>query len=288
MTDVVIVADPGIDDAIAFAVAAGHPGCDVTAIVAGVGNVDARSAWRNAVGLVDLFGLDVPVGIGAGCALDGSRPPRADDPVHGPDGLGGSGGRLAPPAGEPADGLPLVRGTVVALGPLTDVARALRAGQPVERVVWMGGSLGAGNATAAAEFNAWADADAADEVLTSGIEVAVVPLDVTSRVRLTSADIDAWSVGSPAAEFCAGIGAYRMTGGVAPVHDPVAVIALVEPGLFAWEARPLRCETAGGRRGALRTDASDTPRSTVRIATGVDADVVHRRIVRCVARLSGR
>src|SRR5687767_10049992 len=136
MTDLVIVADPGIDDAIAFAVAAGHQSCDVTALVAGVGNVDARSAWRNAVGLADLFGLDVPVGIGSTCALDGSRPPRADHPVHGADGLGGSSDRLAPATGEPIDGLPLVRGTVVALGPLTDVARALRAGQPVERVVW--------------------------------------------------------------------------------------------------------------------------------------------------------
>jgi inosine-uridine nucleoside N-ribohydrolase len=282
MTDLVITADPGIDDAIAFAVAAGHPACDVTAIVAGVGNVDARTAWRNAVGLADLLGLAVPVGIGSARALDGSRPPRADDPVHGPDGLAGATGDLAPPTGEPPDGLPLVSGTVVALGPLTDVARALRAGQPVERVVWMGGSLGTGNVTAAAEFNAWADAGAADEVLTSGIDVAVVPLDVTSQVRLTQAGLDAWSAGSPAAAFCARIGGYRMRGGAAPLHDPVAVLALVEPDLFGWEAQALRCGTAGERRGALRIDRSAAPGSGVRIATAIDAAAVHRAIVRSV------
>jgi inosine-uridine nucleoside N-ribohydrolase len=280
MTDLVITADPGIDDAIAFAVAAGHPACDVAAIVAGVGNVHARTAWRNAVGLADLLGLAVPVGIGAARALDGSRPPRADEPVHGPDGLAGASGRLALPTGEPPDGLPLVRGTVVALGPLTDVARALRAGQPVDRVVWMGGSLGTGNVTAAAEFNAWADAGAADEVLTSGIDVSVVPLDVTSQVRLTPADLDAWSAGPPAAAFCARIGGHRMGGGGAPLHDPVAVLALVEPDLFGWETPALRCGTTGDGRGALRIDRSAAP--GVRVATAVDAAAVHLRIVRCV------
>jgi pyrimidine-specific ribonucleoside hydrolase len=282
MTDFVLVADPGIDDAVAFAVAAGHERCAVTAVVACVGNVDARTAWRNAVGLADLFGLDVPVGIGSACALDGSRPPRAEHPVHGPDGLGGSSGRLVRPRGEPTDGLPLVQGTVVALGPLTDVALAIRAGRAVERVVWMGGSLGAGNVTAEAEFNAWADAEAADEVLTSGVDVAVVPLDVTSRVRLTRADLDVWSAGPAAAEFCARVGDHRMTGDLAPLHDPVAVIALVDPELFVWETSVVRCETTGERRGTLRVDASAAPSSPVRIATGIDAAEVHRRIVRSV------
>jgi len=282
MTDIVITTDPGVDDAIALAAAAGHPACDVTGIVAGVGNVDARTAWRNAAGLAELLGLAVPVGIGSARALDGSRPARADDPVHGPDGLAGASGDLALPSGEPPDGLPLLRGTVVALGPLTDVARALRAGQPVERIVWMGGSLGTGNVTAVAEFNARADADAADEVLASGIDVAVVPLDVTRRVRLTPADLDAWSAGPAAAAFCARIGRYRMTGGAAPLHDPVAVVALVEPGLFGWEELAVRCETAGDRRGALRVDRSAGSRSGVRVATAVDVTEVHRAIVRCV------
>jgi inosine-uridine nucleoside N-ribohydrolase len=279
---IVLAADPGIDDAIAFAVSAGHPACEVTAIVAGVGNVDARTAWRNAVGLADLLGLGVPVGLGSACALDGSRPSRSDHPIHGPDGLGGWSDHLVAPLGQPTDGLGLIRGTVVALGPLTDVARALRAGQPVERVVWMGGSLGPGNVTAAAEFNAWADARAADDVLTSSVDVAVVPLDVTSRVQLTPADVEAWSAGSGAATFCARVGGHRMNGGTAPLHDPVAVIALVEPELFVWETLALRCATTGEHRGTLRIDASAAPSATVRVATGIDATEVHRRIVRSV------
>jgi purine nucleosidase/pyrimidine-specific ribonucleoside hydrolase len=277
----VFVGDPGIDDAIAWAVAAAHPACRAEAVVAGVGNVDARVAWRNAVGLADLVGWHVPVGMGAATALDGHRPPRADDPVHGPDGLGGSSGRLAQPQGEPPDGLPLVRGSVVATGPLTDVARAVRAGQPVEQVVWMGGSLdGRGNVSPTAEFNAWADAGAADEVLASGLAVTVVPLDVTRQIRLLPVDIERWAAGPPVARFCADIGAYRMRHDGAPLHDPVAIIALVEPELFRWEHVAVRCETDGDRRGSLMVTIASGPQGpTVRVATAVDAAAVHDRIV---------
>jgi purine nucleosidase/pyrimidine-specific ribonucleoside hydrolase len=284
MTGTVFVGDPGIDDAIAWAVAAAHPGCRVEAVVAGMGNVDARTAWRNAVGLVDLLGWQVPVGMGAASALDGGRPPRADDPIHGHDGLAGCSDRLAAPVGGPVDGLALVRGSIVATGPLTDVARAVRAGQPVDRVIWMGGSLdGGGNVTPVAEFNAWADAAAADEVLTSGLDVTVVPLDITCRVRLSPADLDRWAGGGPAARFCADVGSYRMRDGGAPVHDPVAVIALLEPALFRWEHLDARCATDGDRRGSIVAVAPAGPGArTVRVATAVDAAAVHHRIVELV------
>src|SRR5690606_31987088 len=151
----VVTCDPGVDDAIALAVAAGRADCDVRAVVAGAGNVDAPTAWRNATGLAALFGLDVPVGLGGAVALDGGSLARGDDSrpsgsdlrhasatgqgrgPHGPDGLAGLSDQLPEMSGPPADGATMVHGPVIALGPLSDVARSRHAGRSLDRVVWM-------------------------------------------------------------------------------------------------------------------------------------------------------
>lgn len=334
----VLTCDPGIDDAVALAVASGRADCTVAAVVAGAGNVDATTAWRNAVGLTVRFGLDVPVAIGSATALDG-RPLRRAGTAHGLDGLGGLGDRLALPAGHVAgvgdhgvrpgegppglgddgairravatgglpvdDGIagwspavagPLVRGDLVALGPLTDVARAIRSGQPICRVVWMGGGTVVsedGPAVAEAEFNAGADPVAADEVLGSPAEVAVVPLTVTRRVVLTPDDLGRWRSGPPAARLCAELAATRLRPAGVALHDPVALVAAVEPRLFAWRSVPLRCvdgdregEGDGHPRGALVTGARDDRR--VRLAVAVDADAVRHSIVDAVLAIGER
>lgn len=297
----VLTCDPGVDDAVALAVAAGWPDHPLRAVVAGAGNVDAPTAWRNAAGLVALLGLDVPIGLGSATALDGT-PIRRDAGPHGHDGLAGHAARLPDPAGPPSDGLPLVRGQVLATGPLTDVGRALRAGQAVDRVVWMGGRLpraGPGattqaapatGATPATEFNAAADPTAVTATLAAPTPTTVVPLDVTGKVRLGPADIDRWRDGPAPARFCAALIAARARPGGAPVHDAVALIGALEPALFAWQRRRLRCAPGGGPagpRGALVAEGPPGDPAGARLAVDVDAGAVRAAIVEAVRRPAG-
>ncbi len=230
-----LTCDPGIDDAVALVVAAGMPGIELAAVIASAGNVPAGTAWRNAVGLAALLGLDVPVAIGGEDALDGAAIIRRPS-SHGADGLGGLAHRLPIHRGSPPDGAPLVRGDVLATGPLTEVARALRSGHRVDRVVWMGGSVAcaAGVEAIGAEFNAGADRRAADEVLAAGVPMWVIPVEVTVQVPFDDDDLAPWRDGPAVARLCADLVARRRGGGPGPVllHDAVAVVA-------ATDARPV-------------------------------------------------
>jgi inosine-uridine nucleoside N-ribohydrolase len=286
----VLTCDPGVDDAVALAVAAGRPDARLAAVVAGAGNVDALTAWRNAAGTAVLVGLDVPVGLGSPVAFDGSAIHR-EGSVHGPDGLVGLGRRLPPADARTREpGRPLVRGDVVATGPLTDVAIALRSGRPVASVVWLGGRLAdladeppgrladladeppvmpPGGRHADPEFNASADPEAVDAVAAGPAPLSIVPLDVSRRVVLGPDAIARWAAGPIPARFCADLvtARYGPAGGALP--DPVAVVAALEPHLFRWEARPVRCSTGGPwPPGTLRIDPAGP---AVRLAVAVDA-----------------
>ncbi len=281
----VLTCDPGIDDAVGLAVAAGRSDCRVDAIVAGAGNVSAAIAWRNAAGLAQLFDLDVAVGIGSAVTTGGAVIHRPGD-RHGVDGLAGLSDRLPPVRGSPADGVPMVQGNVVATGPLTDVALARRAGQTLERVVWMGGRLPApagATPAAAPEFNSDADPGAVDLVLESAADVSIVPIDVTRRVTFTVDDVAPWRAGGVAARFCADLVARAPTVGrqdAALLHDPVTVLAALEPDLFRWEARRLRCQTPGGAAEGSLVEVEGPPNA--RVAVDVDAPAVRMQIVDAV------
>jgi inosine-uridine nucleoside N-ribohydrolase len=292
--DRVLTCDPGVDDAVALAVAAGRPDARLAAVVAGAGNVDALTAWRNAAGTAELVGLDVPVGLGSPIALDGSAIHR-DGSAHGPDGLVGLARRL-PSAGartrEP--GGPLVRGDVVATGPLTDVAIAVRSGRPVASVVWLGGRLAdvaddppggpPGGRSAGPEFNASADPAAVDAVAAGPAPLSIVPLDVSRRVVLGPDALARWAAGPTPARFCADLvtAHHGPAGGALP--DPVVVVAALEPHLFRWETRPVRCSTGGPwPPGTLRIDPAGP---VVQLAVAVDAAGVSGRIVDAVMSLT--
>jgi inosine-uridine nucleoside N-ribohydrolase len=281
-TSWVLTCDPGIDDAIALAVAAGRQDCELRAVIAGAGNGTVAATWRNAVGLVARLGLDVPVGRGSDRALDGSPITRGTT-SHGTDGLAGLSAALpGPPAGAPPDGVALIEGNVVATGPLTDVAQAVRAGQQVGRVVWMGGSLTPG----IPEFNAGID-PAAVNVLLDGAHLAVVPLDATRQVVFDGDAVDAWDAGTPVARLCARLARQRFgTSGRGLLHDPVALVAALEPGLFEWSDVRLRCTARGDGAAGTFTSASVSPerRPNARLATGVDAAAVREAVVEAVLR----
>jgi len=191
---VIIDCDPGIDDAVALTLALFDPRLDVVAITATAGNVSAEQANQNVQTLVDL--LDPPKLPRLGVATASDNAPAVDArQIHGPDGLGNAGlvaSRLArqhPSEKIICDEARSAQGdiTLICLGPLTNIARALKL-EPdlpslVHRVVIMGGSVGVGgNITPAAEFNIYCDPQSAREVFRSSLAKTLVPLDVTNQL----------------------------------------------------------------------------------------------------------
>jgi inosine-uridine nucleoside N-ribohydrolase len=187
--------DPGIDDALALEYLLALGSWDLEAITVVAGNVPLKRTWANARGLAALLGVENDVPVYAGCAKPLLRPLHTAEWVHREDGMGGCAlpEPAVPPRTEHAVGIidELSRRhegklTIVALGPLTNIAAALILDPPLARrvrqLVFMGGAVRtAGNVTPAAEFNIFADPEAAQVVVQSGIEYTMVGLDATER-----------------------------------------------------------------------------------------------------------
>ena len=198
--------DPGVDDAIALLMALRHPTTVVEAITVVAGNVGLDNTVRNARYLVELAERDVPVYAGAERAL--LREHRRAAEVHGDDGLGNLGlvpRDRHPVPGHAADAL-IERClaepgalTLVTLGPLTNIAIALlkepRLAGAVRQCVMMGGNANVvGNVTPAAEFNIWADPDAARIVFRSGMPITMVGIEISRDCRLSEPFINRLSL----------------------------------------------------------------------------------------------
>jgi pyrimidine-specific ribonucleoside hydrolase len=250
-----------------------------SAVIGTAGNVDADVAYRNAAGIAALLGFECPVAKGTHQSLIGPYPDTGD-PFHGVDGLGGISSDLPsiPGSDAPSDPIPLLQGAVLATGPLTVIAHALAAGRPITEIVWMGGAVACGgNMSASAEFNAWLDPEACDRVLSSGVPLAMVPLDVTHQVSFDGKELAAMGalgkMAALASQSCAYI--CDRDSLVFP-HDAVAVIAQLHPDLFGWEDRWVRCELSGGwTRGMTVVDRRHRGESgSVRVAMDVNTPAV--------------
>ncbi len=312
VTRLIIDTDPGIDDAIAIFLALASPEVDVVGLTTVFGNCAVDVATRNALTLLDIAGrADLPV-------ARGSDKPLATDylgaipHIHGHDGLG-DGGMLPEPSGRAADVTAaefLCRqapgATILAIGPLTNLALALRLRPDldtlVDQVVVMGGNaLGPGNATPAAEANMMNDPEAADVVFGARWPVTMVGLDVTHKVVMSGAAVDAATgTDSPTARLLGqAVPLYRSFLGQANgldgiyLHDPSAVAYLLEPTLFRTERWPVRVETQGISRGKTWPHVGGTDdaapaawqhRPPVTVCVDVDAprllDLVGERLTR--------
>lgn len=263
MPEILIDTDPGIDDALALLVAWGSPGVRVVAVTTVAGNVPLATSTRNVFRLLDLRRPAVPPRVAAGAAAPLARPLVTATRYHGADGLGDlddwPDAAAAPePAGAVGLILDVVRRapgppTLVALGPLTNVALALDADRAalgrLGRVVAMGGAVDVpGNVTPAAEFNFHVDPEAAARVLAAGLPLDLVPLDATRQAVLSRADLEAALAARPgplAARIAAfsrpGFRVDLAAGGRGMIlHDPLAVAAALDPTLVQWE--PVRLE----------------------------------------------
>jgi pyrimidine-specific ribonucleoside hydrolase len=290
--------DPGIDDAIALLLACASPEVRLLGVTTVGGNADIYHTTRNARRVLALAGRDdVPVARGAGRPLVVARP-RAAREVHGDDGVRGAALPEPTAALDPRHAVDLIADTIrsrpeavtlVAVGPLTNVA-LLYAMHPEEasrldRLVIMGGAAGTGNVTPRAEFNVWADPDAAYRVLTGPGLPAMVPttlvtLDVTMAVPLTAADLDRLGAGHAAGRAARAMlepafAHYEARYGrrTVAVHDAVAVAEVVHPGVLTLVPAAVTVDRSDGPdRGATAVHrVAASPWLTVSVAADADA-----------------
>jgi inosine-uridine nucleoside N-ribohydrolase len=284
----VIDTDPGIDDAFALLLAWSSPETRVDAIVAVAGNVPLAAAITNALRLLRLRRPTPAPRLAGGAEQPLARPLWTATKYHGADGLGDvEGWEPVDVRAVPRDGIPTIveharrlgsELTLVALGPLTDVALAVRADadamRRIGRVVAMGGAVDVpGNVTPGSEFNMYVDPEAAAEVFAAGLAIDLVPLDATRQALLSRGDLEATLARTPGA-FASRVLAFsarafrvdeaRGTKGMV-LHDPLAVGVAIDPTLVGWE--PVRL--AIGPEGETRR-VSGAP--NCRIARTVDAE----------------
>jgi purine nucleosidase/pyrimidine-specific ribonucleoside hydrolase len=257
-TPIVIDCDPGHDDAIAILLALASPELELRGITTVSGNQTLEKTTANAIRVLEAVGrADIPVAAGADRPILRERFVAAY--VHGESGLDGPA--LPPPQAAPvaqhavdflAEHLP--GATLVAVGPLTNVGLLLTLHPDArpDRIVIMGGAIAEGNVTPAAEFNIWADPEAAYRVFTSGIDVTMIGLDVTHNALMTRAHADelrgAGTAGRLVAELFDFFSQFHLnTYGreESPVHDAVAVAHVLRPELVETVDRGVVVDTGG-------------------------------------------
>ena len=258
---IILDCDPGHDDAVALLFAAWHT--NLLGVTTVSGNVPLELTTHNALITTQLLNLDLPVHAGADRPLVGEKVHAPE--IHGESGLGGP--KLPALTREVIshDAVAYLIDTIrehddlwlVAVGPLTNVALALRLAPDIagklKGISIMGGSSTFGNTTPAAEFNIFADPEAADVVFKSGANLRMCGLNLTHQFDMREGEVRKMrEIGNRAGAFVADMleffgDAYakRHTKPVTPLHDPCAVMALTHPELLTFEKRNVAVELRG-------------------------------------------
>jgi len=262
---IILDCDPGHDDAIAILFAAHHPEIELLAITTVAGNQSVEKTTLNALKVCSLADIrDVPI-------AKGMERPLVRDAYHAPN-IHGESGMDGPNVPEPDIELAPLHAvdllidllmnsdgdiTIVPTGPLTNVASAIRR-EPaivpkIQAISLMGGAIGLGNTTPAAEFNIHTDPEAAAIVFGCGRPITMCPLEVTHQALATDEVTSRLrAVKRPVATFAADLlvffaDRYRSVFGfpAAPVHDPCAVAAVVDPSIIRAHEMHVEIETVG-------------------------------------------
>ena len=263
---ILIDCDPGHDDAVMLMLAVGSGRFDIKAITTSAGNQTQAKTLTNALKLVSLMGVDIPVY--KGCDKPLFRELIIADYVHGEMGMDGPS--LPEPARKP-EALSAVEAiaqiltdsptaiTLVPTGPLTNIATFLLAyphlKSKIERISLMGGGIFRGNMTPTAEFNIYVDPEAASVVFKSGVPITMCGLDVTHKALVFQEDIELFrSIGNQSGKVVAELMDFfsifyrrertELAGGAA-LHDPCAIAWLIDPTMFSSKACYVDVETIG-------------------------------------------
>jgi inosine-uridine nucleoside N-ribohydrolase len=262
---IILDCDPGHDDAIAILLAGHHPQIELLAITTVAGNQSVDKTTLNALKVCSLAGLcSIPIAKGMDRPLVIPAQHAAD--IHGESGLDGPD--IPEPTIEPVNKHAvdliielLLRSdgdiTLVPTGPLTNIAMAIRQ-EPailpkIRGISLMGGAIGLGNVTSAAEFNVYFDPHAAAIVFGCGRPITMCPLEVTHQALATESVVNRLhSANRPVATLAAELFAffaetYRKVFGfsAAPVHDPCAVAAVIDPTIIKSKLVRVEIETVG-------------------------------------------
>ncbi len=307
MPPIILDCDPGHDDAIALLLALASPEVQLLGVTTVSGNQTLEKTTANAIRVLDHVGRpDIPVAAGADRPLVRERHVAAE--VHGETGLDGP--ELPPPSRPAQDGHAIEwiaeavsastePVTLVPTGPLTNIALFLAAypalAEGIDRIVLMGGAVGEGNVTPAAEFNIWADPEAAARVFTSGIDLTMVGLDVTHQALMTPEHVAVLAAAGRAGRLVADLygfysryhrDVYGWEG--SPVHDAVAMARVIDPTLLATELRGVVVDTgpelSRGRTHADLSGRSKWPRNC-HVAVSIDAERFLELLISRIASL---
>ncbi len=285
--------DPGHDDAVALLLAGRDPGLEILGVSTVAGNQTVEKTTTNALRVLQWAGIDVPP-VYRGCGRPLVREPLVAAQIHGESGLDGP---VFPPLERQAEQehavMALIRtlmasdGDVVLVptGPLTNIGLALRLepriAKKIRRIVLMGGAYTNGNFTPAAEFNIFADAEAAHIVFTCGRPITMIGLDVTRQVLCTPEIVSRMAgIRNPASELFASLMGHFMKaqkevfgldGG--PLHDPVTIASLIDPTVIRTKPMNVQIELDGKSYGRTNADYFGflgLP-PTADVAIGIDA-----------------
>ena len=308
---IVLDCDPGQDDALAILLALAAPDAMETIAITTVGgNVPLPLTSRNARAVVELAGVTPPP-VHAGCPGPMLKALETAEYVHGESGLNGvvlPEPSLPQEAEHGVDAIvrilmdrPERSVTLVAIGPLTNIALAMIKVPAIipriREIVLMGGAVGLGNATPAAEFNIYVDPHAAAVVFQAGVPLVMFGLDVTHQALVTEARLQRFKdLGGRIGPACHGMLEFfnrfdsdRYAAPGAPLHDPCTIAWLLRPDLFAGKHCHVAVETEG-RLCAGRTVVDWWPReprpANALVLDRVDADGLFDLLIERLARLA--
>jgi purine nucleosidase len=267
-TRIILDTDPGVDDALTILLALASPEIQLEALTTVCGNIGVEKTTRNALAVLELaHARRIPVARGCSLPLV-ALPGKSGEAVHGSSGIGKA--VLPEPESQPiaAHAIDYLIERILAepqqitlftIGPMTNLALAIRKEprivQALKQLIIMGGAIRqGGNVTPLAEFNIHADPHAAHIVFHSGIPITLIPLDVTYKCLLTTADVERLNqIDSPIARFVRDSTAmymdfykkYEGFDGCA-LHDPLTLAVILAPELFTFEAHHVDVDISGG------------------------------------------
>lgn len=305
---IIIDCDPGVDDAIALLLALASPELNLLGVTTVAGNIPLSLTQKNARQICELAGR-TDVLVYAGCPRPIMRSLSTAQEVHGVNGLAG----VELP--EPIIPLPTVHGvdflietlinsagdiTLATLGPLTNIAVAMikepRICNYIREIVIMGGAITQGNITPSAEFNIYVDPHAAHVVLTSGLKLTAITLDVTHQAITTPERLAAIrDLGTPIAKIAANLlefygnhdsKRFGMAGG--PLHDPCVIAYLLAPNLFQGSDLYVEVETSSELtigRTVVDLWGTTNRQPNVHVIQTINADGFYQLLTQRLARL---
>lgn len=261
---IILDCDPGHDDAIAIMLAGSAKNIEILGICVEAGNQTLEKTGRNTLNLVQYLGLNVPVALGSGKPL--KREPMTCAAIHGETGLDGFPFSPLKVQYSQQNAVELMKEllakndqvTLVPTGPLTNIAELLikypEVKNHIKSIVLMGGSMGHGNVSPAAEFNILCDPEAADIVFKSGLDVYMLGLDVTRQALVLPKVMRKMStIKNKAGKLFIDLmkvfnenqkKIFGHTG--APLHDPATIISLINPNVFTFQKMNVVIDTSGG------------------------------------------